>query len=1040
MGKKVFLFSILWAISVFTLQAQVVNLSGKVLDDNGETIIGAIVVHKESNVKTITDYDGNFSLPNISLNSVITVSYLGFETKDVTVDKADITIELSSKDSELDEVIVVAYGTASKAGYTGSASSVNKDKISQSQVSSVSRLLQGAASGVQSIASSGQPGSDASIYIRGVGSINASSTPLYIVDGVPFEGNLNSINPADIESISVLKDAASTSIYGSRAGNGLIVVTTKQGSKNKKTIIDASFRYGVSSRAVADYQKVSTDDYFKLYWEALRNQELYTNGRTPEAAAAYASNNIIPLLGINPYGSAYPIPVGLDGNIVSGATPLWDDNWTDEYTQDASRTEAQISLSGGGDKSNYYISLGYLNDEGIAIASGFKRYNGRINFNTDIKPWLRVSTGVALSHSKQDAPQGQDSNLANSLNFARMIPNFYPIWERNGDGSFKADPISGDRIIDYGNYRPSAANPRYNHLGSSQFDFSRVLQEIASIRFSVEADLTKNLTYKASANIDYTNRNNHNYTNPVYGSGSYNDNPGSVSKYNYKTINFTGNNLLTYKTVLNEDHNVKLLIGQEYNEYNTSNIYGSREGFPLLGFYDPIAASTLVDFSGSSDQYKLLSFFGNAEYNYNHKYYGSASIRRDGSSRFSPEARWGTFWSVGASWRINEENFLRDVREVSKLTLRASYGGQGNDNIGSYYAYKALFNVKNNLGESGFVSSTLETKKLKWETNLNLNVGLDFGFYDNRVSGSFEFFNRQSKDLLFAMPKPLSTGYSSYWANIGALRNRGFEFNLSFTPIKTQDWQWSVNLNGTHYKNVITELPQEEIISGDKLLKVGNSIYDFFLVEWGGVDAESGLPQWYKTDENGNRVLTQVYKETNKEAGKPEHRINAGSALPTLSGGFGSNLQFKRFDLSVLFAYQIGGKIYNGDKISILHNGSSAGRAMSIDMLDRWTPENPNANIPRLQTINANAWTSSSTRFLIDADYLRLKNITLGYTLSNSITNKLQINSLKVYAQAENLWTLFDEEGIDPEQTIGGSTYFRYPAMKTISFGLNLSF
>lgn len=1037
MRKKIFFFFfILWTLNSVYSQAQNINVVGRVVDNEGETIIGAIVSHEASKKSTITDLDGNFKFQDIPLKSLIRVSYMGYDSKEVIVDQEVINITLSPKENELDEIIVVAYGTASKAGYTGSASSVNKDKITQSQVSSVSRLLQGAASGVQSIAASGQPGSDAAVYIRGVGSVNASSSPLYIVDGAPFDGDLNSINPSDIESISVLKDAASTSIYGSRAGNGLVVIATKQGSKNNKTKIDASFRYGVSSRAVDDYKKVSTNDYFKLYWEALRNQEFYGNGKTAENAAIYASNNIVSLLGINPYGSNYPQPIGLDGNIVAGATPLWNDNWTDEYTQDASRSEAQVSISGGGEKTSYYLSLGYLNDQGIALSSDFKRYSGRLNITTEVKPWFRVASGISLSHSKQNAPQSEDSNLANSLNFARSMPDFYPIWEREADGSFKTDPITGKRIYDYGTYRPSAASPRYNHLGSSQFDFNRVMRDIASIRLSAEFDLIKNLTYKASINIDYSNKNDHNYTNPVYGAGSYNDYPGSVSKYNYRTVGFTGNNILTYDKVINESHSVKLLLGQEYYEYNTTNFYGSRSGFPLLGFEDPVAASNLSSFSGKSDEYKLLSFFGNAEYNYKHKYYGSASIRRDGSSRFSPEARWGTFWSVGASWRINEEDFLSENRDVTKLTLRASYGGQGNDNVGTYYAYKSLFSIKNNLGESGFVSSTLETRDLKWETNLNLNIGLDFGFFTNRISGSFEFFNRQSKDLLFEIPKALSTGYTSYLANAGALRNTGFETSLSFVPIRSKDLNWEVTFNGTHYKNEITRLPQKEIVTGNKILKVGNSIYDFFLVEWGGIDPETGLSQWYMNDENGDRVLTNTYSLANKT----EHKINAGSALPNFTGGFGTALQYKQFDFSVLFAYSLGGKIYNGDKLSLLHNGSSAGRAMSVDMLNRWTPENKDADIPRLQTVNANVWTNASTRFLIDADYLRLKNLTLGYTFPKKWINKVYLDNLKIYLQGENLLTWFKEEGIDPEQTIEGSTYFRYPAMKTVSFGVNVSF
>lgn len=1035
MESKRLILLLLLAINACFVSAQNRNITGSVIDKDGEPLVGVSVNIKGTTVGTVTDIDGKFSLSNVADKSSLIFSYVGFQKKEVAVTNNNINITLEPDDNSLDEIIVVAYGTASKAGYTGSASTVGQAEISKSQVSSVSRLLQGTASGVQSVASSGQPGSDASIYIRGIGSINASSTPLYIVDGAPFDGNLNSINPADIESVSVLKDAASTALYGSRAGNGLIIITTKQGSKDKKAKIEASFKYGVSSRAVSDYKKISTNDYFELYWEALRNQEVYTNGKTTADAAAYASKNIVSALGINPYGPNYVQPVGLDGKIVSGATPLWNDDWTKEYTQDAHRTEAQISVSGGTETSTYFVSLGYLDDQGIAIASDFKRYTGRVNLNANIKPWLKLSTGISLAHSKQNAPQSEDSNLANSLNFARMIPNFYPIWVRKADGSFELDE-NNNRIYDYGDYRPSAANPRYNHLGSSQYDFNRVVRDIASIRTAVDITLYKGLVYKGSINIDYTNKNDHNYYNPEYGSSSYNATPGSVSKYNYRTTGFTGNNILTYTTTINELHNIKGLIGQEYYEYNTSNIYGSRSGFPVLGLEEPVAASELGSFSGNSDRYKLLSFFGNAEYNYNHKYYGSASIRRDASSRFSPDARWGTFWSVGGSWRLSEEEFINKIDEISNLTLRTSYGGQGNDNIGTYYAYKALFAIKNNLGESGFVTSSLENNNLKWETNLNLNIGLDFGLFNNRLRGSAEYFNRRSKDLLFAIPKPLSTGYGSYQANTGAMKNVGYEFSLDVTPIKTKDWTWTISLNATHYKNTITELPQEQIISGNNLRKVGGSIYDFFLVEWAGVDPTDGLPQWYKTDSNGNRVTTKNYDEANKT----ESKIIAGTSLPDLSGGFSTNLQYKDFEFSALFAYSLGGKIYNGDKISILHNGSSAGRAMSIDLLERWTPENPNANVPRLQTTNAYAWTNTSTRFLIDADYLRLKNITLGYNLPRTILKKVGLETLKLYAQAENLLTVFGEEGIDPEQTVGGSTYYRYPAMKTISLGLNLSF
>lgn len=1018
---------------VIVAQTAQTRVQGVVVEESGEPVIGATIQVKGTSSGTVTDIDGRFDL-SAPADGVLVVSYVGLVTREVPVGE-DLRVILETDAELLDEVIVVAYGTASKAGYTGSASTVNQADISRAQVSSVSRLLQGAASGVQSVASSGQPGSDASVYIRGVGSINASSTPLYIVDGAPFDGDLNAINPADIESINVLKDAASTALYGSRAGNGLIIITTKQGSRDKKARVEADFQYGVSSRAVEDYKKISTNDYFELYWEAVRNQEMYVNGLSAAEAAQRASGNIVPVLGINPYGPGYPAPVGVDGKIVPGAIPLWNDDWTKEYTRPAHRTEARLSISGGGPASTYYVSLGYLDDQGIAIASDFQRYTGRLNLNADVRPWLRVTAGLSLTHSTQNAPQSQDSNLANSLNFARMIPDFYPVWERNDDGSFKLDE-NGNRVHDYGDYRPSAANPRYNHLGSSQYDFNRVVRDLASIRTAVDVDLYKGLMYKGSINIDYTNKNDHNYANPEFGSSSRNANPGSVSKYNYRTVGFTGNNILTYDAILNDVHTFRGLLGQEYYEYNTSNIYGSRTGFPVLGLEEPVAASELGSFSGDSDRYRLFSLFGNAEYNYDHRYYGSASIRRDASSRFSPESRWGTFWSVGASWRISEEEAVKQFPAISSLTLRGSYGGQGNDNIGTYYAYKALFAIRNNLGESGFVTSTLGNPDLKWETNLNLNIGVDFGFFRNRLRGSLEYFNRRSKDLLFEIPKPLSIGYGAYSSNVGAMKNTGYEVDLTGVPIRTSELEWSINLNATAYKNTITELPQDQIISGNTLRRVGGSVYDFFLAEWAGVNPETGLPQWYKTDDDGNRVITGIYDEANTT----ESRIIAGTSLPDLSGGFGTSLAYRNFEFSALFAYSLGGKIYNGDKIAILHNGSSAGRAMSIEMLDRWTPENGGADVPRLQTTNAYAWTNTSTRFLIDADYLRLKNISLAYNLPGALLERVGLSSLKLYTRAENLLTFFGAEGIDPEQTIGGSTYFRYPAMKTVSFGATVSF
>lgn len=1036
MRKKVLLILLLIGHFVHVL-AQEQSISGIVTDTNGEPLIGASVVVKGTSTGVITDIDGGFNNLRVPRNGVIVISYLGYETQEVTVTSNRLNVRLRNADNLLDEVIVVAYGTASKAGYTGSASTLKKDEIAKAQVSSVSRLLQGSASGVQSISSSGQPGSDAEIFIRGIGSLNAESTPLYIVDGAPFDGALSSINPADIESINVLKDAAATSLYGSRAANGLIIITTKQGSKNQKTRIDASFRYGVSTRAQKSYEHVSTDQYYEMTWEAIRNTQLYIYGLSPTDAAQKATNDLVGRLNINPYGSGYPNPVGTDGKLAAGAVPLWDTNWLDNYEQKGKRSEAQVNITGGGNNSVYYVSLGYLNEGGLAPGSDFERFTGRVNMKSDLTPWMRLTTNISINHSVQNAPLGYDSSSYNPLFQGLLVPSFYPVYAIDTETGIPILDKDGNKIYDYGNgdngiTRPSGASPNFNHLGDAVDNYRKNTRDIASIRAALEIDIYKGLSYTGSINIDYNSLNYHRYENPEYGYSSMNSTPGYVVRRNTRVTGFTGNNILNYKTVINDIHNLKLMAGQEYYEYNDTFIEGEKRGFSSLGMEEPAAASQLDSFNGYSTKYKLLSFFGNAEYNYDSRYFLSGSLRTDGSSRFSKNSRWGTFWSVGASWRISEEDFLQDNSTISRLTLRTSYGGQGNDKVG-LYAYRGLYQIQNNLGESGYTTEQLANENLKWETNLNLNIGLDFGFFQNRLSGTVEFFNRQSKDLLFQIPKPTSTGYSSYYANTGKLRNTGVELQINVTPVKTNNWQWDIHANATHYKNKITELP-EDIVTSYQLKREGGSAYDWFLVEWAGVDPEDGLPMWYKTDSDGARVTTKIYDEANKT----ESKIIAGSSLPDLMGGFGTNLRYRDFELSALFAYSIGGKIYDRDKSFIL-NQSSAGRAMSTETLNRWTPENRYTDVPRVQTV-ATTWTSVSTRFLHDASYMRMKNLSLSYNIPSSLLKHIYLSNCKIYVQGENLFTVYKTEGLDPEQAVSGLSYMRYPNVRTFSFGVNVTY
>lgn len=1033
MRLKLTLSILLYIIGNGWALAQSHTVYGIVTSSNdGTPLSGVTILVKGTTTYTVTNNIGEYQLA-AQEGDILVFQYPAAATQEVAVKSSTVNIRLTIDDNLLDEVIVVAYTTANKANYTGSATVVKQDAIEKSQVSSISNVLHGNAIGVQSTLYSGQPGSNAILLVRGLGSINSSALPLYIVDGVPYSGDINAINPADIESITVLKDAAASALYGSRSANGIIIVTSKQGSLNQAPKVDLRFRYGFSDRAVAGYKQVSTNEYFTLYWEALRNQQQYINGASEATAASYATNNLTSRLGINPYGIAYPQPIGADGNLASGANPLWNDSWAEACEQNASRTETLVGISGGGNSSTYFASFGYLNNQGVAIGSGFKRYSGRLQLNSHLKSWLTFSGNLSLAHTYQDSPIAEGSDPYNIVRSPMLIPNFYPIWERDyTNGNFILDQ-EGNKTPDFGSYRPSGATPNSNLPASTPLDLNVRKNDVASIRTSLAATILKGLSFKSSFNLDYSNQNNHFYINPLYGSGV--STGGSVSKSNSRLTGITTNNILSYSTRLNNKHEVKTLLGHEYYQYNQGYIKGSRSNFALPNLYEPDAASILSDFSGKSDVYKLLSFFGSVEYGYDKRYHLSASLRTDGSSRFHPNSRWGTFWSVGASWRVLNESFIKQTPWISNLTIRTSYGLQGNDNIGTFYAYKSLYAINSYLGEQGTISYSIETSKLKWESNLNYNAGIDFGFLSNRIGGNIEFFHRNSQDLLFNMPKSPSIGYSSMYANIGSMRNVGFELSLNGSPIKTVVLKWDLFINLTHYKNKIIHLPQHEFILGPMRMVEGGSMYEYFLPEWAGVDSKDGLPQWYKTDSNGNRVLTKSYNE----ASTIESRINAGSSLPNVFGGFGTNLSYKNIDFSCLFAYSIGGKIYSGDKLAILHGGSLAGRAWSKEILNRWTPENTITNVPRLQTTST-SWTEPSTRFLVDGTYLRLKNITLSYSLPQGWMSKMFVSTCKIFVQGENILTIFKEEGLDPEQTPDGITNNRYPVMKSFSFGVNISF
>lgn len=1042
MKKQFFLFILFLYISIPIAFSQGFEARGIVRDsETNEPLAGVNISIKGGQSAVSTSSDGRYTILVPNNNSVLVFSFIGFETQEIKAVPGTLNVVLNPLSSELSEVVVVAYGTTTKGTYTGSASVINATELNKQQVSSVSRSLQGLVPGLQSVSSAGQPGSNGEIRLRGIGSINASSSPLYVVDGAPFSGNINSVNSADIQSITVLKDAAASALYGSRGANGVIIITTKQGNYDSAPKININANSGISSRALKDYSKVNTQQYFELQWEALRNNQL-DQGKDASQAAQYASNELVNTLKINPFGSSFANPVGTDGKLVNGAIPLWQDDWSESLARNGIRNQVDLSISGGGNSSRYFVSGGYLNDQGFIIGSEFTRFNTRVNYNAKVKSWLETSFNISASSTNQEAPPQSDSNSGNYANIGRIVSNIYPLYERNPDGSYKLDD-KGEKIYDFGNYRPSSASTGNNLLGQAYLNKYNSKQDLITLRGNIQLNLLEGLKLKSSINADYTNGLNHTYINPDFGSGI--STRGSVSKSARRDLGYTYNNLLDYTFDLSNSHNFNILAGQEVYIFNVSTLSGGRSNFGFVGKEEPAAASLITSFTGISDNYKLASFLGKLDYNYNKRYFFSASFRRDGSSRFSPESRWGNFWSLGASWNAKSESFLLGVNWLDNLIFRTSYGAQGNDNLGGYYAYQDLYTIYNSLGQAGLITSRLPTPGLKWETNLNFNAGIDFGLFNNRVSGTFEVYQRSSKDLLFSRPLAPSLGFSEIDDNIGSLKNTGFEGHIQTFAVRSQEFQWSINANFGHYINKITELPQEEIISGNvgqlgstKKLTVGSSVYDFYIREWAGVDPSNGKPLWYKNTYSPDnpslvtgRTTTSVYANADQ--------YFQGSSLPDFYGGLSNTLTYKNFELSALISYSIGGKILDLDKVMLSHNGENFGRTWSTEILNRWTPENTDTNVPRLSTVTTN-WNSISSRFLYDASYARLRNVNLAYTLPNSLSNRLGLDKISVYGRGENLFTLFGQEGLDPEQAIDGVTFYRYPAQKTFTFGLNISF
>ncbi len=958
----------------------------------------------------------------------------------------------------LDEVMVVAYGTAKKSAFTGSAATIKNEKITSRQTSNVTNALAGQVAGVQTTSSTGQPGKDATVRIRGIGSISASNTPLYVVDGVPYDGEISAISTSDIESMTVLKDAASNALYGARGANGVILITTKRGkSGDARVTFDA--KWGVNKRGVPSYETVTDPGkFYEMAYSAIYNGDLkgYAAAGDLVNANAYANQAMLSssYLGYQ----VFTVPngeqlIGMNGKLNPNATLGYSDgtyyytpdNWSDELFENNTRQEYNLSVSGANDKINYYMSAGYLDDQGIVPNSGFQRYSARLKADYQVKPWLKMGGNVSFTHydSREQDTESSTSN-ANAFYAANIMGAIYPMYVRDAAGNIMVDN-RGFQRYDYGsdtNFKRNNVIPNANPLASYMLDKMKYSGDVVSGKWFADIDIWGGIKAKINIGVDANNVRYTNMTNPFYGQYSETSGVGGlISVATERSFSTNQQYLLTYNKTFNDVHNLDVLAGHENYNYKYQYLYGSRE--KIYNPDVPELNNGILNQNNESysQNYATEGWLFRVQYDYDGKYFGSASYRRDASSAFHPDNRWGNFWSIGAGWLMNKEAFLENQQWIDMLKFKISYGLQGNDNLlyqngyRNYYPYMDQYTLSNSNGDFATTLYYKGNPDITWETSHSFNTGFDFTFWGGKLSGAVEYFSRKTTNMLYFKPVASSMGYSRFPENVGSMVNRGVELDLNSNIINTKDFTWDVSFNLTHFKNKVLELAPElegQLIDGSRIYREGESMYQLYLPKYVGVNPETGESQWALTEPNAaGETVTTSYTEASS------NRFATGDILPKVYGGFGTSLTFHGFDFSIAFAYQLGGRIMDNTYQSLM-DVSSQGSAWHVDMLNAWTAENKNTDIPRLN-VQDRFTGYSSDRWLTSSDYLSLQNITFGYTLPKSWTRKLQIDGIRLYFVADNVALLTARKGLDPRQSYTTAENV-YSPIRTISGGISLNF
>jgi TonB-linked SusC/RagA family outer membrane protein len=1051
--KKIKLLFVCLLVSGFSaLWAQTGQVSG-VVTENGAPLVGASVAVKGATAAVLTDTDGRYTI-SVPENATLVFSFLGLKTQEVEVGaRSIVNVAMVADATQLEDVIVVAYGTAKKESFVGSAGVVSSKQLAKRTATNVTKALEGSVAGVQTTSGSGQPGSGSTIRIRGFGSINSSNDPLYVVDGAPYNGAITAISPDDIESITLLKDASAGALYGARGANGVVLITTKSG-KEGKLKVSLKATWGFASRAIPRYDLMDEKDWIETNFIIYKNAAIFDNATLPSLAGTTAIQNMLSgatkLFGDNEQYNPYNMPISqlidpATGKVNPNAQLRYHQDWLDEASIDNPlRQEYLLNVSGGNKETKYYFSFGYLNEEGLVHTTSFERLSGRLNVDSQVKPWLKIGASANIAFNKTNNRTGEgDANVTNVWYAAQQMAPIYPVFEVDANGDIVLDD-TGKPVYDTGANRASGGTPNFNSVGQLFADKFYTNSDNLSTRAFTEIALdedkygfAKGLSFKVDVNVTSYNARATSYYDQRWGTAI--NSGGSLNKSAPRAFNYTLSEILGYKRSFGE-HNIDFIAGHENYAYKYNTLAAGKTKFPFPGIYELNPGASLDGMSSTEDNYKIESFLSRLKYSYADKYNFEASLRTDGSSRFHTDSRWGQFWSVGANWRVSEEAFLSSADWLDNLSLRVSYGEQGNDALSSYYAWQSFYGISYpNANNNGAAVTSLESRDLKWEKNRNFNAGLETRLFD-RINLTAEFFKRVSEDMLLEVPMALSLGFSAYNDNIGSMYNRGFEFALGTEIVKSDNFDWTLNVIGTALTNRITKLATERpIIDGSRIYKVGEPLYSYYLPRNAGVDPATGKQLywvWDEVDPITDEQVSEAYISSDVSKATTS-REASGSKLPDFYGSIGSEFTIlKNIDFSFLTVYSIGGVATDG-----MYSGFVDPLRPGINLHNHakraWQKPGDITDIPRLQYGSDYLTTQSH---LLDASYFAIRNITLGYTLPKKWTDKIGLSSLRIHVTADNVITFSALDGFDPVASLTGSLTYNYTPVRTVSLGVNVNF